>query len=1212
MTMTRQILNVLLVCGFLLKYTATAQEATISFSKDVRPILSNACFQCHGPDEESRAADLRLDLKEGLFLQRDNLTIVAPGNHSSSELIRRILSADPDEVMPPADANKPLSDKQKRVLVDWVRQGAPWEGHWAFSPPQRPSAPTPENDNWSRTAIDRFILSRIREAGLQPAPQAGPYTLVRRVYLDLTGLQPTPEEADAWVLKLCGQTGSNESLSIDEQQWQNLITHLLASPRYGERWARRWLDLARYADTNGYEKDRDRTMWPWRDWVVEAINEGMPFDQFTVLQLAGDMLPDATVEQRVATGFHRNTMLNEEGGIDPLEFRFHAMTDRVATTGTTWLGLTLGCCQCHTHKYDPISHHEYYQLMALLNNADEPSLPLPDESIDRQWAENLRKADELERNLAAKWLVATLADHRLAIAAVSADGGQQFAGEQDGFTVVSGPNPEKAVYTVEFAPTSKNFEAIRLATRPPGRHTGPGRTQHGNFVLTGIAFEVAPASDDSAKWQPLPIESAEATAEQDNYPVSAAFDRNEKTGWGIHASGQVAQAPVATFRIDRNILKGLPGESVRLRATLNQAVGNQHTIGAFRFGTMTTRSRAEIAALREAEISREFKKWRVAEREHAVVWQHLHPQDVRSNLPILTIQADDSIFASGDTAKRDDYFIDFAAVDFPVTALQLEALPDDRLPNGGPGSTYYEGTLGDFYLTEFQARSASTTYPFRSATETYARNRYGSNPVSAALAIDGDVQTGWSVHDRQGERHVAVFLLEHPVPPGTPVSVQLTFGRHFASSLGRFRLSATSAPGNPEARNYSSDIAKLIQKESSDLSDEEQTRLRTAFLLTAPQMVTQAEQIRKLRQRPGGTSAMVLSERPTGHDRPTYRHHRGEYLQPRDRVAAGLPEALVAPGMPGAQNRLEFARWLVSGQNALTARVVANRHWQAFFGEGIVRTLGDFGLQGESPSHPLLLDWLAVTLVETDKWSLKDFHRRIVSSAVYRQASNPTDTADLSDPDNRLLSFSPRFRLDAEIVRDQFLLAAGVLSDRMGGPPVRPLQPAGVSEVAYGNPKWNASAGTDRYRRSLYTYTKRTSPFAMFNAFDAPTGESCVAQRNRSNSPLQALTLLNDVMMMDLAQHAGERFSESNLETSAGLAQLFRSILVRPPSSEELTAIRSFFDSQLKRFGADKSLARDFLKQSAEDNNEGNIAVVAAWAASARALFGLDETLNRE
>lgn len=1007
---------------------STSRE--INFSRDIRPILSNACFTCHGPDELSREADLRLDTEDGLFQVRDGVAVVKRGDAAASDLVNRILSKDPDVQMPPPGAKKTLSDEQRQLLVAWINAGAKWNQHWAFVRPTKAAVPEvemPQVAGWPRNEIDRFLGQAQLQNKLHPSPQADVYTLIRRVYLDLIGLPPTVDEADAWVTRLLPGNSTEQTASstgIDDTAWQALVDDLLSRPEYGERWARRWLDLARYADTNGYEKDRERSIWPYRDWVINAINADMPFDQFTIEQLAGDMLPNATQSQRIATGFHRNTMLNEEGGIDPLEFRFHAMTDRVATTGTTWLGLTTVCVQCHTHKYDPITHRDYYQMMAFLNNADEPSLELPGEDFESRWQANLQEADKLQRELPQKW----------------------------------------------------------------------------------------PLNDAST-------------------------------------------------------------------------------------------------------ITDAFATWLKAEQTNAAAWTILKPLEAHASLPTLTIQPDHSIFASGDTAKRDDYFVTLAPTDFPITALRLEALPDERLPARGPGSTYYEGTLGDFYLTELQAKSESSEFPFASATETYSKNRFGNNPATAAMAIDGDVQSGWAVHDRQGERHVAVFALKNPVPASTSLKLQMAFGRHFASSLGRFRFSATSAEHATAARDYSDDIERLLLVPDQQLSATDRDILRNQFLMSAPQLASEVERIRELRMRPTVPETLVMQERPANHPRPTYRHHRGEYLQPKEQVEPGTPEILHAWPAELPKNRLGFAKWLMSPENPLTARVVVNRHWAAFFGRGIVSTLDDFGMQGSPPSHPELLDWLAVTFMTEDNWSVKQLHRRIVTSAAYRQSSTYRADAAAVDPENRLLTFMPRLRLEAEIVRDSMLQASGTLSHKRGGVPVRPLQPKGVTEVAYGGQGWDASAGEDRYRRSIYTHIKRTAPFAMITTFDGLSGEACVANRNRSNTPLQALTLLNDLMFVDMAAAASKHILQhAALATDdAKITQLFRELLTRKPGQDELASLSEFVVKQRTAFEQNPELARQLLEAVASDQKTTDEELVepAVWTATARALFGVDEAVTR-
>jgi hypothetical protein len=775
--------------------------------------------------------------------------------------------------------------------------------------------------------------------------------------------------------------------------YAELVDHLLGLPQYGERWARRWLDLARYADTNGYEKDRDRTMWPYRDWVIRALNADMPFDQFTIEQVAGDMLPNATIDQRIATGFHRNTMLNEEGGIDPLEFRFYAMTDRVATTGTTWLGLTTGCCQCHTHKYDPITHHEYYGLMAFLNNADEPDLNLPDSAAERRYEQNLAAADKQLAGLPELW----------------------------------------------------------------------------------------------------------------------------------------------------------PGKD---------------------------------AENRNADLEAVFTDWLAKERQLAVDWRVIRPSDLKSNLPHLTVQPDGSVFASGDTTKFDTYELTFNDVPVGATAIRLEALPDDRLPAHGPGSTYYEGRKGDFFLNEFVLSLDGQPVDIKSASHSYAKNQFGANPVSAALTIDGDFQTGWSAASRPGERSVAVYVLSEPLATGKSLDLTMTFGRHFASSFGRFRLSAVVVSGDVAAREWSAEIEQLLQASDEKLTLEDYRLLKDEFLLNAPQLADHATKVRNLRRRPASIDVPVLAERPVENPRPTHLHNRGEYLQPKELIEAGVPAALHQFSDDRPKNRLEFARWLISPENPLTARVVANRHWATFFGTGIVKTLDDFGMQGETPSHPELLDWLAVSLVD-EGWSIKSLHRKIVLSSTYQQSSNfPTVTTGSSETRTsglsatRLLARFPRTRLEAEILRDVVLKSAGLLSLKQGGPPVRPPQPDGISEASFGRPKWKASTGEDRHRRSIYTYQKRTAPFAMLTTFDAPSGEACVARRDVSNTALQALTLLNDEMFLEAARALGGKLATIEKDDASRITLAFQRVLTRPPSETETARLSTFVENQRVRIRIEHKAAR--------------------------------------
>jgi cytochrome c553 len=948
----------------LVAFAAPAVAAEPDFNRDIRPILAAKCFKCHGPDDKTRKADLRLD----------------EGNSAGKALVERITATDPAEVMPPPAVKKPLTEVEKKLLAEWVAAGSKYEKHWAFIPPKRPAA----------NSLDELVRAKLAKEGLKPSPEADKVTLIRRVYLDLVGYPPAIEKVDAFL----------KDTSPDA--YEKVVDHLLGSPHYGERWARRWLDLARYADTNGYEKDRGRTVWPYRDWVIKALNDDLPFDRFSIEQLAGDLLPNPTRDQLIATGFHRNTMLNEEGGIDPLEFRYYAVVDRTNVTGTVWLGLTMGCAQCHTHKFDPISQTEYFRLFAFLNNADEPDLELPT-------PEQTKRKAELEAKIAA----------------------------------------------------------------------------------------------------------------------------------------------------------------------LEQALPNK---------------------LPPVERAKLFAEWMAKQRAEAVKWTTVRPVKMEAGPTKLTLQADGSILATGDTMKRDVYSLTLPPLDGKITAIRIEALTDDSLPDRGPGRAYYEGPRGDFLLGEVTLAAGGSPLKFRTATATHG------NPVPA---FDGEPQTGWPGAAKAGTPSTAVFNL------ATPVSVadgklDLLFERHYSASLGRLRISVTTDTRDVKARDLPAAVEDLLLLPEDKLTNEQRTTLMVEWAKRAKEFREARAEIDQLRnQIPRPTSTLILRERPADHPRPTFRHHRGEFLQPKEAVAAG--GMTILPPLPKDQplNRLTFARWLVSRENPLVARVTVNRHWQALFGRGIVRTTEDFGYQGEPPTNQELLDWLAVEFMDNG-WSVKKLHKTIVMSATYRQSSRVSPELLAKDPENKLLARGPRVRLDSEQLRDSLLKVSGLLSEKIGGPSVFPPQPAGAADGTYAAGPWKVSEGEDRYRRGLYTFTKRTNPFAMITTFDGPSGEACLVRREASNTPLQALTMLNDVMLADFRQALGNRAAAYAGTVEQKAEFLFRLCLMRSPKSDELKLLAGFYAEQQKRYAADE-------KRAAAIAGSGPTAAErAAWAAMARAILNLDEFITKE
>ena len=1083
---------------------AADDSEEISFSKHIRPILSANCFKCHGPDEQTREEDLRLDISD---------------TQDWKKIIARITSSDQDEIMPPPEANKTLKPAEIDLLKKWITQGSNYEKHWAFILPQKTSIPSDIHP------VDHLFKNDL-------ADKTDPYTLIRRVHLDLIGLPPSIEVADQF------------ATDPTPAAFAKIVDNLLASPRYGERWARRWLDLARYADTNGYEKDRDRSIWPYRDYVIRSLNADKPFDQFTIEQLAGDMLPDPTPEQIIATGFHRNTMLNEEGGIDPLEFRYHAMTDRVATTGTTWLGLTTGCAQCHTHKYDPITHHDYFGLMAYLDNTIEPDYHLPDPALAERQKSNLAQAEKLLTELPSKWPapIGKLTFTPQTLQKVTATSTVEVKGTT---AHLYGPAPATDTYTVTFETTAQNITALRLDTLAlDGK--GPGRTEHGNFVLSEIEITAAPL-DNSYPAQKITILNPSASIEQEGFSITHAIDGKPNTGWAIHSP----KTPIHKNHHAIFHLKDAPNDPFGLRftVTLRQNYGAQHTIANFQLSLASAPPSPESPILPEQHLQQSYQAWLATQKPHLIDWKHLTPSKAVANIPYLTIEENGIIFTAGDISKHDIFTLNFPASDQPINSLRLEALPDPRLPANGPGMTYYEGRKGDFFLSEFQV-STDTPLTFSGSSQSAFSAQYSGN-ADASTAIDDDIQTGWSLKQNIGQRQLAVFNLTNTIPAGKPFQITMHFGRHFASTLGKFRLSSSPSP----------DIQAIAHE--GTLED---------FLLQAPELKGHSDKIRSLQKNLKGTPTLIMRERPAGHTRPTHLRHRGEYTQPKDRVKPRLPDAIYPSGKPLPKDRLEFAKWLVSSENPLTARVVVNRHWAAFFGEGIVSSLDDFGMQGKLPTNPKLLDHLAVTFIENG-WSLKKLHRLIVTSAAYQQDSKIESGTSKQ---------FPRQRLEAEIIRDAALSASGLLSQKMFGPPVRPPQSPGISEVAYSNPKWNASKGEDRYRRTLYTYQKRTAPFAFLTTFDASSGEACLAQRDRSNTPLQALTLMNDPMFIEIANHFGTQIQNHPATTEEKITQAFRLLITRPPTENE---VQLLFDFHQKH---------------------------NSWPALTRALLSLDESVTKQ
>ena len=1050
MTKTIKLLLCLLFCAGLLSWQAglsarsasnLTQQSKVEFVRDIQPIFAANCYQCHSAQKAS--GQLRLDAKAAAMKGGISGAAILPGNSKDSRLVHRLLGLNDEARMPMGGQLKP---EQIELIKRWIDEGALWPEsesairnpqsaiptHWAFVAPTRAALPSVKNTAWIRTPVDAFILSAIEKRGLTASPEASKETLIRRLSLDLTGLPPSLKEIDEFLA------------DTSPQAYEKLVERLLASPHYGERWGRWWLDAARYADTNGFEKDLPRSIWPYRDWVIKAFNQNMPFDQFTIEQLAGDLLPNATLDQKIATGFLRNSMLNEEGGIDPEQFRVEGLIDRVDAIGKSFLGLTINCAQCHNHKFDPVTQKEYYQFYAFLNGDDEPVLEVPDEKVLKKRAEIQAKVAAIEDQLIAK--------------------------------------------TPDLAKRMAEWEQ---------RHQQP------------------------------PVE------------------------WTV---------------------------------------------------------------LKDAEIFASF----------GVKFEHLE---------------DGSFIAKGENTTGNNYKVKARTPLKNITGFRVEFLTDTNLPRGGPG----RAPDGSLYITEFvvDAAPANNTDNLAKVALTNATADFERPGLLVKNVIDGDPRTHWNSdagNVRRNQNRQMVFATTQPTgfDGGTVFQFQLAqkFDEqirvgNLIPNIGKFRISVTTAP-NPKADPLAS-VRHLLAIPAAQRTQEQQRQLfsfyrwqivqehiiqaetESAANAAAPDDFVEANnKIDELmRGWPYGATTLALASRPNPRETRIFR--RGDWKRPGDAVTANTPAVLPPFPANAPRNRLGLARWIVAKENPLTARVIVNRIWQQYFGAGLVSTPEDFGARCEQPSNPQLLDWLAAEFVEKG-WDIKHIHRLIVTSAMYRQSSKLTPKLMEADPTNTWLARAPRLRVEAETVRDICLAASGLLSRKIGGPSVYPPIPEGVMSLGHNEMPWPTSKGEDRYRRSMYTFWKRTVPYPSMIVFDQPNGDFSCTRRIRSNTPLQALTSLNDQLFMEMAQGlALHVFTEGGSSDRDKLHYAFRLCTGRKPDEFEAKRLLALLDEQRKVFDGRTSSA---VYVSAMDLTKlpENIDLhkLAPWTMVARVLLNLDETITKE
>jgi hypothetical protein len=1029
----------------------------VDFNRDIRPIFSEHCYACHGPDEGKRKAGLRLDQQEVAFgVLKSGERAIVPGDLQKSALVRRIQETNEDDIMPPVKTGKPLTKAQIALLKAWVGQGAHWEKHWSFIPPKRPPLPLVKDKKWARNGIDQFILARLEAGGLKPNPEADKATLIRRVTLDLTGLPPTIAEVDAFLA------------DRSPDAYEKLVDRLLHSPHYGERMAQEWLDLARYADTSGYHFDGVRFMWLWRDWVINVFNENKRFDEFTVEQLAGDLLPDATPSQRLATGFVRNNMTNDEGGADPDEYLSKYVVDRVDTLGTVWLGLTVGCAECHDHKYDPIKNKEFYQLYAFFHN-------VPEKGLDRIRTDN--------------------PPPRLPM-----------------------PTPEQARAFVEADFTLKDAEKTLQ-----DRINELGETQE--------------------KWERETEANPPPPLSEDGLEARVGFD-------GTLAVEATPGAPDAKFVGTNNLdySDGRMGKCLKLDG----------------------QSRVEAEIKFDQTNAFSLGVWIRAENGTGCILSKQGQAPATNGFDLVLRDSRVELGLRGTNGEN-----------------SLVVRTKERLPQ-----KQWEHVLASY---DGSGKAAGM--------KVYVNGK----PVEVETQkdkLEGPVLNDQPIHigDRSGELNFTGLIddlrMYRRVVPAEEARLLVFHG--FLGILAKSRGHRTDEERNDLARYYKENQAVDYLRAEAALGVARKTK--EDFYTTIP------------------TSLIMEEMQPP---RETYVLVRGDFRHKGERVYPNTPACL--PPLPaGPTNRLSLARWLVSEENPLTARVAVNRYWAVFFGTGLVKTAKDFGSQGEWPSHPELLDWLAVQFRDGDEphpgmhhgpttgpWDVKGLVRLIVTSATYRQAATVSPQKLERDPYNRLLARGPRLRLEAEFVRDNALAVSGLLNPKIGGPSIKPYQPPGIWDGV--DASYQQDHGDALYRRGLYVFWRRSAHYPSFATFDAPSREVCTCVRQRTQTPLQSLVLMNDPAYVEAARGLAQRvLHEEPSDLNKQLVRAFRHTLGRMPRPDEIELLRKTYQEEDQEFRNDSKAAESLLKvgelKAPEHANEADL---AAMTAVANVLLNLNETITK-
>lgn len=1163
---------------------SAAEPRKIDFQREILPVLAEHCFACHGPDAAERQGGLRLDDPEQAFAPTDSgQVVIARGNPDSSPLIERIETTNPSEVMPPPETHKPLSADQKSLLRTWIAQGAAYAPHWAFIPPRKHLPPRGAGVDAKNDLIDHFLDAAIIERGLTPTPPADRRSLLRRLTFDLTGLPPTREELDHFL----------RDRSPDA--YEAVVDRLLLSPRFGEHFSRYWLDLVRYGDTHGLHLDNYREMWPYRDWVISAINNNLPYDQFIIEQLAGDLLPEATLEQRIASGFNRLNVTTSEGGSIYEEVFVRNVVDLTDSFGTIFLGMTVGCAVCHDHKFDPLTQRDYYSLFAFFNSLDgqaldgnakdhPPVVRVPTAEHLEQLAEVARLRESLQKELQTPipsvdtaqraWQQSIIAPQvespqwiDLRPELYTSSGGSTLEVLEDGSVLATGTLPERETVTLEMSlPRGTAFQSLRLNVLSDQPETGAGRSSNGNAVLSEL--EVATKSPGESDFAQVRLVYGHADFEQPDGPrfqVGYAIDGllENDAGWAI--GGHLKPGPRSAWFIAGNRFGSEAGDEIRLRVTLkyeSQWAGHS------------------------------FKRIRLA---------------VADSLP--TIPPDQQLNL-GPWHAAGPFPIEHPAAGYYQSfASQDRAFREDEVFS-------YQGTNLHWRIAEhFHDAAVHPLSGIEDRPYVNLLHRRITAPTTQRVTLLLGTSDGYQVW-LNGTKVGEFAKARHLRPLSDEISLDLKAGENdlYVKCISHGGPSSFSAAFRAPAVLLPESIRRLAAQPEESLSAEDQETLRGYYrnvISTDPDWLVLRDMQRGLLKREEEIEASMpttLVWREVSPARPAKILIRGEYDKPGEDVSREVPKVFSAMRPEMARNRLGLAQWLVSPDHPLTARVVVNRIWQQIFGIGIVRTSEDFGVQGTPPTHPELLDTLAVEFRE-DGWNLKRLVKRMVMTEAYRRSSQSLSVQVDRDPLNQFLARGTRFRVDAEVIRDAGLFSSGLLVEKLGGPSVKPPQPdhlwRAVAYVGSNTGNFQADTGEKAYRRSLYTFWKRTSAPPQMTTFDAPSREACTARRERTNTPLQALMLMNEPQYLEAAHKLAERAEAAPdcADVEDQIEWMFETVTSRMPNASDADNLRRLYEDLRVLYSTDAELLAQ--TRTAMNPHRAALAIVAST------ILNLDAALNK-